>query len=189
MMGPWPVTLITWHTHEAPAEPPVLEATQGIMFKGPGNAKGPSYLAVIRTAATAATDIAKAATPNPGSWTIEVIGTYQLLDESLVKPSLGAERKGLMIGLTDCRSQGDEQAFSTWYRDVHAADVLKAGFHQTAYRYRNVEHSDAPQFCALYETPMGGFEAFKALMLHYREHPSPVAAFCIVRNVWALEAV
>lgn len=188
MMGPRPVTLITWNTDEASAEPPVLEASQGTLFKGPGRSKGPNYLAVLRATGNAV-ELAKASTPNPSSWTIEVVGTYELLDESLVKPSLGAERKGLMIGLTDCRSPEDEEAFSTWYRDVHAADVLKAGFHQTAYRCRNVEDSDAPQFCALYETQMGGFEAFKALMLHYREHPSPVAAFCLVRNVWALEAV
>ena len=102
---------------------------------------------------------------------------------------LGESCTGLMIGLTDCRSQDEQEAFNTWYRDVHAADVVRAGFHETAFRYRNQEATDSPQYCALYETRQGGFEAFKALMLHYREHPSPVAEFCVVRHVWALEVV
>jgi len=187
MPGPWPITLITWNQLAEDAEAPIFESDDVRFFKGPGGKKGPSCLALLR-ATDNALELAKAATANPDAWTIEVIGTYNLLDESLTEPPLGAEQKGLMIGLTDCRSAQDQEAFSTWYRDVHAADVLKAGFHQRAYRYQSSEESDGPAFCALYETTMGGFEAFKALMLHYRENPSPVEDFCVVRHVWALEA-
>ena len=87
---------------------------------------------------------------------------------------------GEMSAPADAVKDGDTASF--------AADVIEAGFHETAFRYRNQNLSGSPQYCALYETSQGGFEAFKALMLHYREQPSPVADFCVVRHVWALEA-
>ena len=186
MPGPWPVTLITWNQLEEDAEAPAFDFGGVRLFKGPGGKKGPNYLAVIPRTEDAL-ELAHHATSDLDAWTIDVIGTYNIMDESSVSEPLGESCKGLMIGLTDCRSEDDQEAFNTWYRDVHAADVIKAGFHQTAFRYRNQESSGSPQYCALYETRQGGFEAFKALMLHYRDNPSPVAEFCVVRHVWALE--
>ena len=187
MPGPWPVTLITWNQLKEDAEPPAFDFGGVSLFKGPGGKKGPNYLAVIPRTEDAL-ELAEHATPELDAWAIDVIGSYNIIDEASASQPLGDACKGLMIGLTDCRSELDQEAFNTWYRDVHAADVIKAGFHQTAFRYRNQNLSGSPQYCALYETSQGGFEAFKALMLHYREQPSPVADFCVVRHVWALEA-
>jgi len=188
MPGPWPVTLITWNQLQEDAEPPTFEFGGVRLFKGPGGKKGPSYLGVFRNTGNTL-ELAKSGTPNPGAWAIDAIGTYNIIDEASTTRSLGESCQGLMIGLTDCRSEEDEEAFNKWYRDVHAADVLKAGFHERAFRYRNQESAGSPKYCALYETRQGGFESFKALMLHYRDNPSPVAEFCVVRHVWALETV
>ena len=188
MPGPWPVTLITWNQLEKDAEAPAFDFGGVRLFKGPGGKKGPNYLGVFRRAEDAL-ELAFHSTPDPDAWAIDVIGTYTIIDDSSSVDPLGESCTGLMVGLTDCRSQEEQEVFNTWYRDVHAADVIKAGFHETAFRYRNQDAEGSPQYCALYETRQGGFEAFKALMLHYREHPSPVAEFCVVRHVWALEMV
>ena len=188
MPGPWPITLITWNQLEQDAEPPVFEFGGIRLFKGPGGQKGPNYMAVMRRPEDAL-EMAHHATDDLDAWSIDVVGTFNTLEESKLKEPLAESCNGLMVGLTDCRSEEERYAFNTWYRDVHAADVIRAGFHETAFRYRNDDPSGTPQYCALYETRQGGFEAFKALMQHYREHPSPVEDFCLVRHVWALEAV
>lgn len=189
MVGPWPIALITWYRESANAVTPTLNQEHAL-FSGPGGAKGPDYFAVVRVnPEDDAQSMEQRLEYSHAGWTASFLGIYLPLNEQ-AEPPLESARAGLMVGLTDCRSQEDQLAFNTWYREVHAADVLRAGFHERAYRYRQLQPSttpQAPEYCALYETRDTGFAAFKALMYHYREHPSAVEPFCLVRNVWALD--
>ena len=45
-----------------------------------------------------------------------------------------------------------DEAFNTWYNQVHIPDALNAGLGELALRYKNLEADGKYQYCTLYKT-------------------------------------
>lgn len=90
------------------------------------------------------------------------IGSFELLP-GLPRIATAEPDGGLMVGMTNCTDPADEDDFNDWYNRVHAADVIRSPYFWNAQRYRKLE-GDLTRYAALYETSLGGSEAFKSYM-------------------------
>lgn len=61
---------------------------------------------------------------------------------------------GLLLVLTDRRSEVPPEVLDDWYSRVHVPEILSTGLYHTAYRYKAQTASDASrgEYLALYET-------------------------------------
>jgi hypothetical protein len=67
----------------------------------------------------------------------------------------GRYAKGMLAVLMNCAEPAREQAFNTWYNEVHVPDVIATGWVTSGLRYRNLSPELQPEearYLALYET-------------------------------------